>query len=66
MDDSLPGSSVYGGISQARVPEWVVISFSRGSSRPRIESVSPAVAGGFFTTEPPGKALQGERSGQID
>ena len=31
---SLPGSSVHG-ISQARTLEWVVISFSRGSSRPR-------------------------------
>ena len=33
MDCSLPGSSVYG-IFQARVLEWVAISFSRGSSRP--------------------------------
>ena len=31
---SLPGSSVYG-IFQARLLEWVVISFSRGSSWPR-------------------------------
>ena len=31
---SLPGSSVHG-ISQARILEWVVISFSKGSSRPR-------------------------------
>ena len=29
-----PGSSVHW-ISQARIPEWVVNSFSRGSSRPR-------------------------------
>ena len=34
MDCSLPGSSVYG-ILQARVLEWVAISFSRGSSQPR-------------------------------
>ena len=34
MDDSLPGSSVHG-IFQARILEWVVISFSRGSSQPR-------------------------------
>ena len=34
MDCSLPGSSVHG-IFQARVLEWVAISFSRGSSRPR-------------------------------
>ena len=34
MDCSLPGFSVHG-VSQARVLEWVAISFSRGSSRPR-------------------------------
>ena len=33
MDCSLPGSSVYG-ILQAKVLEWVAISFSRGSSQP--------------------------------
>ena len=32
MDCSLPGSSL---ISQARILEWVVIPFSRGSSQPR-------------------------------
>ena len=31
---SLPGSSVHG-ILQARIPEWIAISFSRGSSQPR-------------------------------
>ena len=34
MGCSLPGSSVYG-IFQERVLEWVAISFSRGSSKPR-------------------------------
>ena len=34
MDCSPPGSSVHG-IFQARVLEWVAISFSRGSSQPR-------------------------------
>ena len=34
MDCGLPGSSDYG-ISQARILEWVAISFSRGSSRHR-------------------------------
>ena len=33
VDRSLPGSSVHG-IVQARILEWVTISFSRGSSRP--------------------------------
>ena len=34
MDCSLAGSSVHG-ILQARIPEWVVIPFFRGSSQPR-------------------------------
>ena len=34
MDYSLPGSCIHG-ILQARILEWVVISFSRGSSHPR-------------------------------
>ena len=34
VDCSLPGSSVHG-IFQARILEWVAISFSRGSSWPR-------------------------------
>ena len=34
MDCSLPGSSIHG-ISQARILEWLAISFSRRSSRPR-------------------------------
>ena len=34
MDRSLPGFSVHG-IFQARILEWVAISFSRRSSRPR-------------------------------
>ena len=34
MDCSLPGSSVHG-IFQARILEWVTISFSRGTSWPR-------------------------------
>ena len=34
MNCSLPGSSVHG-ISQARILDWVVIFFSRGSYQPR-------------------------------
>ena len=34
MDCSLPGSPVHG-IFQARVLEWIAISFSRGSSQPK-------------------------------
>ena len=49
---SPPGSPVPG-ILQARVLEWVAISFYRGSSGPRMELMSPALADRFFTTEPP-------------
>ena len=54
MDCSPPGSSVHG-ILQARVLEWVAISFSRDLPDPGIEPGSPVLADGFFTTEPPGK-----------
>ena len=54
MDYSPPGSSVHG-ISQARILEWVAISFSRDLSDPGIKPTPPALAGGFFITEPPGK-----------
>ena len=52
----LPGFPVHG-ISQARILEWVAISFTRGSSGPGIKPVScvPYTAGGFFTAKPPGK-----------
>ena len=56
MNCSLPGSSVHG-ILQARILEWVAISSLWGSSRPRDwtrVSSSPALAGRFFTTVPPG------------
>ena len=36
MDCSPPGSSVHG-ISQSRILEWVAISFSKGSSWPRVQ-----------------------------
>ena len=53
MDHTPPGSSVHG-ILQTRILEWVAISSSRGSSQgPGIKSaslISPALAGGFFTS----------------
>ena len=58
-DYSLPISSVHG-IPQARILQWVAISFCRGSSQLRdqthehVSLASPALAGRFFTTEPPG------------
>ena len=50
MDCSLPGFSV-----QARILEWVAMPLSRGSSQIRDRTclgslMSPALAGGFFTT----------------
>ena len=54
MDCSPPGSSVHG-ILQARILEWVAISFSRGSSCTRDRTWVSCTAGRFFTTEPPGK-----------
>ena len=62
MDCSPPGSSVYG-ISQVRIQEWVAISYSRGSSQPGLKPtspLSPALAGGFFSPEPPGKPVYWE------
>ena len=48
MDCSLPGSSIHG-ILQARILEWIVISFSRGSSKPRDWTWVSCIAGRLFT-----------------
>ena len=42
--------------TQLTVPELVAISFSRGSSQPKDLTQVSCLAGGFFTTEPPGKS----------
>ena len=47
MDCSPQGSSVHG-ILQARILEWVAISFSRGSSRPRDRTQVSRIAGRRF------------------
>ena len=54
MDCSPPGSSVHG-ISQARILKWVATQGDLPD--PGIEPTSPALAGGFFTTSPPGTPL---------
>ena len=62
MECSPPGSSVHG-ILQARILAWVAMPSSRGSFQPRNRtcvSWSSALAGGFFTTVPPGKLLSTE------
>ena len=61
---SSPGSSVHR-ISQARILEWITISYSRASSQPGMDLVllaSPPAAGGFFTTVPPGKPFNNKAS----
>ena len=47
MDCNLPGSSLHG-ILQARVLEWVAISFSRGSSQPRDQTWVSRIPGRHF------------------
>ena len=47
-EKSLSGSSIHG-IFQARVLEWIAISFSRGSSRPRDQTRVSRIAGRRFT-----------------
>ena len=57
MDCSLPGSSAYG-ILQARIPEWVAISFSRWDlPNPWIKPGSPEGIGRFFYHWATGEAL---------
>ena len=45
------------GFSQARIQEKLSFPSPGEGSNPEIKPVSPALAGGFFTTEPPGKHL---------
>ena len=69
MDYSPPGYSAHG-ISQARILEWVApvgcftffqseeaFPSQRDLPDPGIEPMSPALAGRFFTAEPPGKPI---------
>ena len=62
MDCSLPGSSIRG-IFQARVLEWVAISFSRRSSQPRDQTWVSHIAG--RPSEPPAKP-QSQKTNQTD
>ena len=60
MDCSLPGSSICG-IFRSSILEWVAISFSRGSSRPRDQTQGSRIAGRHFTLW----ATRGAASGGI-
>ena len=57
MDCSLLGSSVHG-ILQARILEWVAISFSRDLPDPGIEPRSPVLQADDLPTELWGKPSQ--------
>ena len=57
MGCSSPGSPVHG-IFQARVLEWIVISFSMGSSWSMDWTLVSSLAGGFLTTSTTWEALQ--------
>ena len=71
IDYNPPGSFVHG-ISQTRILEWAAISFSKGSSRPRDQTLiepgypeSLAWQVNSFTTEPPRKPPNSSRYPQI-
>ena len=61
MDCSPLGSSVHG-IPQARILEWVAVSYSRDlpdiGTEPK-SLTSPALAGGFFTSLATWEAING-------
>ena len=59
MDCNLPAFSVHG-ILQGRILKWVAMLSSRDLSNPGIKPISPespALAGRFFTAEPPRKPI---------
>ena len=51
----MTGSAVQEILFQARTLEWVAIPSPGDLPGPGIKLASPALADGFFTTEPPGK-----------
>ena len=53
------------GIFQARILEWIAISYSGEFPNPGIEPTSPAWVGGFFNSESPGKPLLSSRWGLL-
>ena len=63
-DCSLPGSSIHG-IFQARILEWVAVSFSMGSSQPRDWTQVSHIAGWFFTVWTTSKAPNFAKRSQI-
>ena len=49
-------------IFQARILEWVAISFSKGSCQHRDLTQVSCIGGRFITTEPPGKAYSSQEA----
>ena len=58
-----PGSSVMG---LPRQEYWSGLPFPSPGDYPGIEPASPTLAGGFFTTEPPGKPVASPTALQSD
>ena len=56
MDCSLPDSSVHGNF-KAGILEWIAISFSRGSSKPRDQIHVSCFGSASFTSDPSGKPM---------
>jgi len=56
MDCSPPGSTIHG-VFQARVLEWVAVSFSRVLPDPGIEPRSPTLQADILLPEPPGQPI---------
>ena len=54
MDFNPEGSSAHG-ILQARILEWVAISYLKGLPNPGIKPRSPALQADSLLSEPPGK-----------
>ena len=65
MDCSLPGSSLHE-ILQARILEWVAISFSRGSSRLRDQTQVSCIAGRRFNLWATGEVLENHSVNKCD
>ena len=64
IDCSLPGSSVHG-ILQERIPAWVAISFSRGSSQPRGRTQGSCIAVRLFKHRATREAQNNTASGHF-
>ena len=53
------------GIVQARILEWIAFPFSRESSQPGIEPMSPTLQADSLPAEPQGKPLKHGKSGSF-